>query len=183
MDVYKKIISALCILIITFVFFIVVKKTLVEFNIFLKRVEYYLTIFFGLVLVFIYKRKYNISILCYIGMLFVFLLFREKVDKAYNFDFYLIKWLKMISTNRIVFINIIGNLLLFLPLTILILVREKSNLFALISTFVLVVFLETIQFITKTGVFDVVDILLNTMGILLGMLFYKLLFHRKIKNC
>jgi glycopeptide antibiotics resistance protein len=62
-----------------------------------------------------------------------------------------------------VFLNIFGNLLLFAPLPFYI--RGKYSLLIIFS---LVLVMEAMQFVTKRGVFDVVDIFLNVVGISLG---------------
>ncbi len=76
--------------------------------------------------------------------------------------------------------NIAGNVFAFVPFGVLIRwVRGKGKrttlLFAVISTFIFSLVIETIQFITKVGVFDVDDLLLNTLGGMLGFLLYRLI--------
>lgn len=175
----KKGFSALCILVLIVIFFVMIKKLIIRFDIFLNGVEYYLTIAFGAFIVLFYLKKYRLSVCFYMVMLFIFLTFREKVEKSYSFDLYLGKWLKVIFTNQTVFINIIGNLILFTPITIVMLLGNNNYVKTFLYVFLLIVFLEVVQFVTKTGVFDIIDIFLNTIGILLGFLFYSISFQFK----
>lgn len=176
MGVLKKIIAVLCWILLIIISYLLFKGIVKRFEIFLKGTEYYLTIFFVLFIFSFYFKKYKLSIAFYILMLFIFLTFREKVEVSHNFNIYLGKWLKIIDKNETVFINVFGNIFLFIPLTFLFLVVEKKSLICLVSMFFLVLFFEFIQLITKTGVFDVVDILLNMIGIIGVICFHKLIF-------
>lgn len=75
-----------------------------------------------------------------------------------------------------VILNIGGNILAFMPAGFLIpaMAAKKQNVF---TTGVFVFFLsflaETIQLCTKTGAFDVDDLILNTLGGVLGYVIYK----------
>ena len=80
--------------------------------------------------------------------------------------------------------NLIGNILAFIPLGYMLprLTRIFENLFFCMGmglTMVLVI--ELFQLYTNFGCFDVDDILLNGLGILIGYLFFKMLscFTRK----
>lgn len=67
-------------------------------------------------------------------------------------------------------INFLGNILLFVPLGFLIpLVTEEDSWGKIIRIgFSLSLLIEMIQFITLRGCFDVDDIVLNTMGMIVG---------------
>ncbi len=73
------------------------------------------------------------------------------------------------------FYNTFGNILLFIPmgilLPILIAKRIKFSL-SVIPLFSLTI--ETLQYFTQLGVFDVDDIILNTLGGYLGFLIFVL---------
>lgn len=50
----------------------------------------------------------------YVILLYLVLFNREKFDESiYSDGTYIIKWIKLIFTNKIVFINLIGNILIF----------------------------------------------------------------------
>ena len=73
-------------------------------------------------------------------------------------------------------LNMIGNLLVFFPLGFLIPIwREKKSgvIRILIYSFVFSLGIESLQLVTKVGVFDVDDLLLNTVGGLFGFAGYR----------
>jgi glycopeptide antibiotics resistance protein len=75
----------------------------------------------------------------------------------------------------VLFFNVIGNILLFVPYGFLLpLIFQKRVIFfdVFYSAFLLSVSFELFQLITRTGQFDIDDIILNTTG---GMLGYPLL--------
>ena len=77
-----------------------------------------------------------------------------------------------------VLVNIAGNVLAFSPFGALIRwVRDrKTNVFIAVGyTFGFSLCIEVVQLITKVGVFDVDDLILNTLGGLIGYLGYYIL--------
>ena len=73
--------------------------------------------------------------------------------------------------------NVFGNVLLFIPYGFLLplVFRKRVILFDIFYTAILVSFcFELFQFITKTGQFDVDDIILNTVGAVAGYWILKL---------
>lgn len=85
-------------------------------------------------------------------------------------------------------LNLVGNVLAFAPFGALIRwVRNKKTKFwtATAYTFFFSLCIETLQLVTKVGVFDIDDIILNTMGGMLGYFCYYVLAsidRRKRKN-
>jgi len=76
------------------------------------------------------------------------------------------------------FVNLFGNVLVFIPFGMLIPFTKKSNKRwwnATLYGFLLSTFIELFQLITRFGEFDIDDILLNTVGALLGFLVFKVL--------
>ena len=72
-------------------------------------------------------------------------------------------------------LNLMGNLLVFFPVGILIpLWRTKKTGFIriLIYTFLFTLCIESLQLVTRVGVFDVDDLLMNTLGGLAGWVCY-----------
>ncbi len=83
------------------------------------------------------------------------------------------------SINLTAIINLFGNVLLFIPFGAMIFIWSKK-LATFINTFLLSVLLsliiETAQLISKIGVFDIDDIILNTIGGMIGWLVYKIVY-------
>ena len=110
----------------------------------------------------------NICVFAYLLSIITIILIRGKIDKIINDDFYLIDWLKLILKNRIVFINVIGNLILYIPLYIL---MNNNKVFSLL---ILIILLELLQYILELGVFDIIDILLNFIGVIIISIIYRM---------
>ena len=74
--------------------------------------------------------------------------------------------------------NLLGNILLFIPLGFLLplLVKRFRNIFLIVLVgFLLSVFYECTQLLTGIGIFDVDDMLLNTFGTLVGAVIFHIL--------
>ena len=72
-------------------------------------------------------------------------------------------------------INLAGNLFMFVPFGALMFVwkgKPVSFLYVTMHSLVLSLMIETIQLFTRVGVFDVDDIMLNTVGGMLGFFIY-----------
>ncbi|WP_409368512.1 VanZ family protein [Lysinibacillus sp. 38-6] len=73
------------------------------------------------------------------------------------------------------YMNILGNIIPFVPLGILIptMFKRYRNVKKAILIFIIcIIGIETLQFITLLGYFDVDDILLNMIGCIVGYFFY-----------
>jgi glycopeptide antibiotics resistance protein len=151
----------------TALFYFAITEITEALNIFYSNTNYLLTALFALTLLTVEYRR--ISLTCYLLFIASFLFYRRQVEVNTNFAFYLWEWLKLIRRNRIVFINIFGNLLLFAPLVFYL--RGKRTLLYII---VLIVILELLQYLTKRGVFDIVDIFLNIIGVLFALILRRL---------
>lgn len=158
----------------TIVFYFLMTEITSILNNFYKHAALLLTVLFASTMITLEFGKKNISFYCYLIFVAVFLLFRYRSQSNINFEFYLWKWFKIIADNRIVFINIIGNLVLFVPMIFY--VESRYNL---LIVFGIILFFESIQFITKRGVFDIVDITLNTIGVIIGKSAQLLFFRRQ----
>ena len=67
-------------------------------------------------------------------------------------------------------INIVGNLLMYIPIGTYFRYKSIHKTSNLIISFITYIFLiELIQGLSKTGTFDVNDIILNTLGFIIGM--------------
>jgi glycopeptide antibiotics resistance protein len=66
---------------------------------------------------------------------------------------------------------VVTNTLLYFPLGVFMKLRVKVNNFSLFKRFVLyILIIETMQYILHRGIFDINDIILNTIGFILGVL-------------
>ncbi len=130
------------------------------------------------------KRIFILLFLLYLGLVVYLTCFGERMANAsdgsprYNlkpFKEILRFWNnRHIVGNRSMFLNIFGNVLLFVPLgAFLCAVPKKTNIFIcfLISA-LFSLFIETLQFCFNLGSFDVDDLILNTAGGLLGYILY-----------
>ena len=110
--------------------------------------------------------KKGLLIIGYLLSIITIILVRRRSDKIVNDEFYIIDWIKLIFENEVVFINVIGNIVLYIPLYILL-----DGKFIIIL--VLIIVLELLQYILELGVFDIIDILLNITGLIITMIMYK----------
>lgn len=86
--------------------------------------------------------------------------------------------------------NLAGNILVFSPMGILIpiFMEKKVGLFYIAgASFLLSLFIETVQLVFRIGVFDVDDLIMNTLGGIIGYIgyrigkcIYRFFFRRKI---
>jgi glycopeptide antibiotics resistance protein len=77
------------------------------------------------------------------------------------------------------FKNLFGNIVLFIPIGIFLPLlntkyRRVSTL--TVASIILIAVVELIQLLSRVGSFDIDDILLNTLGALLGLMMTKVLF-------
>ena len=76
---------------------------------------------------------------------------------------------------KTIIINIFGNILIFVPFGFLGIVFPKLNQFwILILDFLFaIIILESFQYFTRLGVFDIDDVILNTVGVAIGFWIYR----------
>lgn len=72
-------------------------------------------------------------------------------------------------------INLLGNIVMFIPFGFLGLVNQKFNKLSILLIHFLSVLLvmEALQYFTRMGIFDIDDILLNSLGVIIGFWIYK----------
>ncbi len=124
------------------------------------------------------KNLYKILIFPYaLGMLYFMFIGMGR----YQYDFNIVRIIPIYSTityfeNSYVFKRdigiVLGNLVMFMPFGFLGWVLPKlKDLKELLINFVsVIVIIEAIQYFTRLGVFDVDDIIINTLGVYLGYL-------------
>lgn len=107
------------------------------------------------------------------------------LDKVETANFEPLRTIKLyirILPQPIAIINLVGNVLCFVPLGLFppaLMTRRRGRFVGTMSlATVTVLFIETTQLMTGIGEFDVDDILLNLLGALLGYLCYRLLQKR-----
>lgn len=78
-----------------------------------------------------------------------------------------------------IYINVLGNIVLFIPFGFLGWVFPKlSNVKTLLIHFLsAIIIVESLQYFTRLGVFDIDDIILNSIGVLIGF-YLKNVFER-----
>lgn len=120
----------------------------------------------------ILKNKYKKQLLIiYIIFLLITLFWRPfQAEFRYSKIFYLKTWVEKLFQNKIIFLNVIGNIVLYMPLCYLCFEIKTSNSKRFLFCLVFIIILEIIQFLLKVGVFDLIDILLNIIGVFLVML-------------
>jgi glycopeptide antibiotics resistance protein len=135
----------------------------------------------------IYKLKINIEYNTFKVLLVIYtiglivLLFFRPHNQIYN-DINLIpfstisNFLKGEIRLLIIFYNLAANIALFIPYGIFLMIKKEifstSNIFLAISPVIIILSIETLQYITKRGIFDIDDIILNLFGIVVGCIIY-----------
>ncbi|WP_375372917.1 VanZ family protein [Clostridium sp. CF012] len=79
---------------------------------------------------------------------------------------------------RVIFINLAANIITFIPLGFFIslLFRRSCKLINItLSCMLIIICIELGQFILNVGVLDIDDIILNTLGCVLGFMIYKVI--------
>lgn len=130
-------------------------------------------------------------------LLVYFLFFSEEYGRtepysSYQYNLHLFQELKRYFSYRerigdlYFLINVVGNVAAFMPFGFLVPVmyREqrkdivyqghffRSFLFVSVLGFLMSLAVETVQLVTKVGCFDVDDLFLNTVGVMLGYIIY-----------
>ncbi len=140
-----------------------------------------LLVFYYFIITIIDKNHLTKLIIVYSIFIIIILFFRKQSFTNIQKDFYLIKWLKLLFTNRTVFINVFGNILIFLPLGFILKCLLKNIYLVLLFVLLIIIILEFIQFKTLLGIFDIVDIILNYVGALIGIIGERRAYERRTK--
>lgn len=129
----------------------------------------------------------KVLFLLYVVFLIYFLFLAEwygrtEVSEEYRYNLELFREIKRFIVYReqlgafAVFSNLCGNILIFVPYGFFISMASRSRGFfkTLISSMGLSLCVEIVQLFTRVGSFDVDDILLNTVGGVLGYIMFAL---------
>lgn len=121
------------------------------------------------------KTNFVLATIAYSLFLIIILMCRKQTEEKIISNPYYIKiWWKIIFTNKIVFLNLIGNIILYFPLGLLLKKKGFNIIVSILIMFITIVTMEVLQYITKRGIFDYIDIILNLLGSLIGyMLVHK----------
>lgn len=140
-----------------------------------------------------YKRNINIYMILYILCLLSILFLVGRPPIRISTSWYIpeptpfktiISQLKYGSINEIIR-NIIGNLCLFIPLSFLLILKDNKYKNILRQTVIIlpsILMTETLQMITNVGVFDIDDIILNYLGVLLFVIIMNIVNIDKIRK-
>jgi hypothetical protein len=113
---------------------------------------------------------------------------RETFDSyRYNFTLFqeIIRYIENINVigARLVILNLAGNVFAFVPFGMFVGYFLRKKKFTFIKTtllgFAFTVLIEGIQLVTKVGICDIDDVVLNTIGVLIGAAVAKLIFKTK----
>lgn len=132
----------------------------------------------------------------YIILLAYFLLFAESTGRTtegrtYHYNLILFKEIERFIRYReslgmkAVILNLFGNVAAFLPFGMIVPIiksRYRSLLHMTLLTFEFSLLAETIQLVCKVGSFDVDDLLLNTVGGMLGYLLFTVMDKIRRRN-
>lgn len=132
------------------------------------------------------KIVFRILFAIYVLLVIYFLFFAEMAgrtmsDRTYHYNLILFKEIKRFIVYReqlgvfAVTANLLGNILIFLPFGMLVpflTKRFKKFWSVTLLTFELSLLVELVQLVTKVGSCDVDDLLLNTVGGMLGFACY-----------
>ncbi len=114
-------------------------------------------------------------------LLFAKLMGREQIGRTYSYNLEPLKEIKRFVNNtgtlgiRTVILNIVGNIVGFMPLGFLLpfaFPKMRGIILITLTSFTATLLVETCQLVSRTGSFDVDDLLLNTIGGVLGYFVY-----------
>ncbi len=142
-------------------------------------------------------------LLLYIGILIYFVLFSDQLGRADGYNTYRYNLVPFQEIHRFIayrnsvtlwafLLNLIGNVFVFVPIGFLFPMigkREVGLIRAMASALGLSLCIELLQLVTRVGVFDVDDLILNTLGGAIGWmafcltrkLFYQLVDRKEDK--
>ena len=147
-----------------------------EYNLFVKIFYIFLIIF--ILDTIIFDILTYISFIAFILFILITLFYRDNKIQNIEDPTYIIKWLKLIFTNKIVFYNLIGNIILYIPLGYYAKKILSYNIYKFLIILLIPILFESLQFILHIGIFDYIDIILNIIGALLGYLIIPVRGHK-----
>ena len=137
------------------------------------------------------KLLLEVCFILYLIILFYFLFFCDRYGRTEFRDNYhynlvpfqeikrFIKYREILGIESFL-VNIVGNVLAFSPFGFLlpILTSKKRGIFYVtLVSFEFSLFIELMQLITKVGSYDVDDLIMNTIGGMLGYILYRICYY------
>ena len=132
-----------------------------------------------------YRIIAKILFVIYIGFVFYFLLVSEIYGRTgemseYHYNLVLLQEIKRFWNYReqlgifSVMANLAGNILIFIPIGFFLPMASVRRIFSVIvfESFFISFVIEITQLLTKVGCFDVDDLLLNTLGGVIGFIIF-----------
>ena len=133
-------------------------------------------------------RFSGLLLLFYLCIIVYFVLFSDSLGRTigyrdYQFNLVPFQEIRRFITYRdsisvpVFVLNLLGNLVIFAPMAFLlpaIRMKKTGPVRILIYAFFLSLGIEVLQLVTKVGVFDVDDLILNTAGSMIGYIIYLL---------
>lgn len=129
------------------------------------------------------KNILNIAFIIYISFLLIIVFFKFDYVGGYNGTYNItpLRTLRLYIENRhafsrsVFYLNLLGNIAIFVPLGIFIkLYRPKLGYFPALLIVVLgSMLIEAVQYITKFGILDIDDVILNSIGGIIGLAMLK----------
>ena len=126
----------------------------------------------------------KVLFILYIAFLLYFLIFSDWYGRTggmneYHYNLVLLQeikrfWIYRQQLSWVAYANLFGNVLIFMPFGFFMPMasRYRSFFLTVIYSFGLSFLVETFQLITKVGSFDVDDLLLNTIGGVIGFIIF-----------
>lgn len=136
----------------------------------------------------VYPALINVYTVFMLYLLF-FVSFRDSPEVPFKIEYIPFQTISKYITTVLPFrplefaVNMIGNIVLFIPYGFLGIIYPKLNQFKwLFATFFIVInIIEFSQFYFKKGFADIDDIILNTFGVIIGYFIYRKFFFIKDK--
>jgi len=136
----------------------------------------------------LFRKVYSVLMPLYILFLLYLMFFGFGRSQ---YDINIVRMIPMFSTAgfveqtilwKTIIINILGNILMFVPFGFLGIIFPKLNDFKnlIIHFLSAITIVESLQYFTRLGVFDIDDIILNTIGMATGFWIYQWLNRRFI---
>lgn len=130
---------------------------------------------------FILYLKFNTTEKIILSIVYICVLYMALIDR-FNIGRHVINFNLFNSISEEGMMQMIMNIMLFMPfytvqtwLSDYVFKIQCKFKIEMIIFFTFVIFVETIQFITMRGIFDILDIILNTIGYLSGIMLYRYL--------
>lgn len=113
------------------------------------------------------------TVISYVIILFVLVFLKDNIRGVNLIPFSFIKDY-VVDKQPLGVSNIVGNILMFIPMGILLSIKEQRRDKVLISLMGITACIEILQYVLSRGIFDIDDIILNVVGGLIGIACYKI---------